>query len=181
MKKNLRTIIVVLVCAGLCIWYFHYLSNRDTGKEENLTEVEQVITKDLDKSYPKTAREVVKFYNRILQCYYNEEHTEEQLEQLTEQARALMDKELQEKNPEKEYLAAVKLDIETYKEKEKKITSITMDSTNEVEYKNVNGEECAYVDVSYFIMEKDGNNRAQQTYILRKDADGKWKMLGFYQ
>ena len=181
MKKNLRTIIVVVICAAMCIGYFYYLSNRDSGKEKNLTEVEQVITKDLDKSYPKTAREVVKFYNRILQCYYNEEHTDDQLAQLTEQARVLMDKELQEKNPEKDYLAAVKLDIETYKEKEKKITSITMDSTNEVEYKTVNGEECAYVDVSYFIMEKDGSSRAEQTYILRKDEDGRWKMLGFYQ
>ena len=181
MKKNLRTIIVVVICAALCIGYYYYLTNRDKGKEENLTEVEQVITKDLDKSYPKTAREVVKFYNRILKCYYNEEHTDKQLEQLAKQARALMDKELQEKNPEKEYLAAVKLDVETYKEKEKVITSLAMDTTNEMEYKKVNGDECAYVDVSYFVTEGGKSSRAAQTYILRKDADGKWKILGFYQ
>lgn len=181
MKKNLRTIIVVVICAAVCIAYFYYLSNRDTGKEEQLTEVEQVITKDLDKSYPQTAREVVKFYNRILQCYYNEEHTDKQLEQLTEQARALMDKELQEENPEKQFLAAVKADIEDYQEAERKITSISMDSTDEVDYKQVNGDECAYVDVSYFIKEKNASGRAAQTYVLRKDEDGNWKILGFYQ
>lgn len=181
MKKNLRAIIIVVICAALCIGYYYYLSNRDTGKEESLTEVEQVITKDLDKSYPKTAREVVRFYNRILKCYYNEEHTDKQLEQLTEQARALMDQELQEKNKEKEYLDAVKADIKDYEEKEKVITSFTMDTSNEIDYKKVNGDECAYVDVSYFITEKDGSSRAAQTYILRKDKDGKWKILGFYQ
>ena len=181
MKKNLRAIIIVVICAALCIGYYYYLSNRDTGKEESLTEVEQVITKDLDKSYPKTAREVVRFYNRILKCYYNEEHTDKQLEQLTEQARVLMDKELQEKNLEKEYFDAVKAEIEEYKEKDKVITSFIMDTSNEIDYKKVKGEECAYVDVSYFITEKDSSSRAAQTYVLRKEKDGKWKILGFYQ
>lgn len=181
MKKNLRAIIVVVICAVLCIGYYYYLSHRDLDQEKELTEVEQVITKDLDKSYPKTAREVVKFYNRILKCYYNEEHTDKQLKQLTQQARALMDEELQEKNKEEDYLASVKNDIEEYKEKEKKITSITMDTTEEVDYKKVDGKECAYVDVSYFVTESSNSGRAAQTYILRKDADGKWKVLGFYQ
>ncbi len=181
MKKNLRTIIIVVLCAGLCIGYYYYLSNRDKGKETNLTEVEQVITKDLDKSYPKTAREVVKFYNRILKCYYNEEHTEKELEQLTEQARKLMDQELQEKNPEDTYLTAVKADIKSYADEDKTITSYTIDSTNEVTYKTVNGQECAYVDVSYFVQEKKNANKASQTYVLRKDANGNWKILGFYQ
>lgn len=181
MKKNLRTIIVVVVCAALCIGYYYYLTNRDTGKEENLTEVEQVITKDLKKSYPKTAREVVKFYNRILKCYYNEECTDKQLEQLAEQARALMDKELQEKNQQEDYLAAVKADIKAYQENERTITNITLDSTNEVTYKTVQGYECAYVDCSYFIAGKDGANKAVQTYVLRKDEDGQWRILGFYQ
>ncbi len=181
MKKNLRTIIILVVCAGLCIGYYYYLSNRQVKKEEDLTEVEQVITKDLDKTYPKTAREVVKFYNRILKCYYNEEHTDKQLEQLTEQARKLMDNELKEKNPEGEYLKKVKRDIEDYKEDEKSLSDIIVENSNEVNYKKVKGRECAYVDVSYFVPDNDGASRAAQTFILRKDENGKWRMLGFYQ
>ena len=53
--------------------------------------------------------------------------------------------------------------------------------TNEVTYKTVNGQECAYVDVSYFVQEKKNANKASQTYVLRKDANGNWKILGFYQ
>lgn len=180
MKKNLRVIFAVVLCAGLCLGYYYYLSNRDKG-DEKLTEVEMVITKDLDKSYPKTAREVVKFYNRILNCYYNEDYSEEQLKDLTEQARKLMDTELQEKNPADSYLDAVKADIEAYEEEEKKIASISMDSTNEIEYKKVEGKECAYVDVQYFIKESKKATRSSQTYILRKDENGKWRILAFYQ
>lgn len=181
MKKNLRTVIIMVVCAALCIGYYYYLTNRSKAKEKNLTEVEQVITKSLDKSYPKTAREVIKFYNRILKCYYNEEYTEQQLKQLAEQARALMDEELQKENPEEKFLEALKADIEEYKEDKKKIASINMDISNEIDYKEVNGEECAYVNVSYFVKGEDESVRSAQTYILRKDAEGKWKILGFYQ
>lgn len=180
MKKNLRVIFAVAICAGLCLGYYYYLSNRNKG-EEKLTEVEMVITKDLDKSYPKTAREVVKFYNRILNCYYNEEYTQEELEDLTEQARKLMDTELREKNGSDRYLASVKADVEAYEEEGKKIASISMDSTNEIEYKKVEGKECAYVDVQYFIKESKKASRSSQTYILRKDEEGKWKILAFYQ
>lgn len=181
MKKNLRAIIIVVICAALCIGYYYYLTNRDSGKEKALTEVEQVITKSLDKSYPKTAREVIKFYNRILSCYYNEEYTDEQLEKLADQARALMDEELLKKNPEGQFLKALKADIEDYKEAGKKIVSINMDISNEIDYKKVNGDECAYVDVSYFVKGEEESSRSAQTYILRKDKDGKWKILGFYQ
>lgn len=180
-KKNLSAIIAVVVCAALCIGYYYYLSNRDSGKEKNLTEVEQVITKSLDKSYPKTAREVIKFYNRIVKCYYNEEYTDKQLEQLADQARALMDEELLERNPKADYMKSLKKEIEEYKEEGKKIASISMDITNEIDYKKVKGDECAYVDVNYFVKGDDDSVRAAQTYILRKDADGKWKILGFYQ
>ena len=92
-----------------------------------------------------------------------------------------MDQELQEKNPEDTYLTAVKADIKSYADEDKTITSYTIDSTNEVTYKTVNGQECAYVDVSYFVQEKKNANKASQTYVLRKDANGNWKILGFYQ
>ncbi len=38
-----------------------------------------------------------------------------------------------------------------------------------------------YVDVDYFLKSKKNAQRASQTYILRKDDGGKWRILGFYQ
>ena len=45
-------------------------SKRANQKEKVLTEVQRIKTKDLDKNYPQTPREVVKLYNRIVKCYY---------------------------------------------------------------------------------------------------------------
>lgn len=125
--KNLKTVVIAVLCAGLCLGYYYYLVHRDSGKEEAITEADMIITQDLDDSYPKTARGVVKFYNRILKCYYSQDYTEEQLEKMTAQARKLMDEELQEANSETAYLAAVKEDISSYNEDKKTIYSISMD------------------------------------------------------
>lgn len=182
MKKNgLKSVLIVIFCACLCVGYYYYLTQKNSGKEQALSEVEMIISKDLETSYPKTAREVVKFYNRILKCYYSGEYTQEQLEKMTEQARVLMDEELKEKNPQELYLEAVKADISGYEKEGRTISNISLEGTNEIEYKTVKGRECAYVDVDYYLKSKEKTLRASQTYILRKDEDSKWRILGFYQ
>lgn len=182
MKKNgLKSILIVVFCACLCVGYFYYLTQKTGGKEASMKEAEMIISKDLENSYPKTAREVVKFYNRILKCYYSQEYTESQLEQMTEQARILMDEELREKNPEDMYLQAVKNDISDYDEEDKTIYNISLEDSNEIEYKTVKGYECAYVDVDYYVKAKGQSQRSSQTYILRRDDNNVWRILGFYQ
>lgn len=181
MKKNsIKSLLIVVFCACLCIGYFYYLTQK-TQKEAVLKEAEQIISKDLETSYPKTAREVVKFYNRILKCYYSQEYTQEQLEQMTEQARVLMDEELRQNNPEDLYLQAVKQDVSNYDEEDKTIYNISLEDSNEIEYKTVKGQECAYVDVDYYVKSKGESQRSSQTYILRRDDDNAWRILGFYQ
>ena len=64
--KKMRGIIIFVVCAGLCVGYYFYLSNYSGEKESIPSEKAQLISKDLDSSYPTTPREVIKFYNRIL-------------------------------------------------------------------------------------------------------------------
>ena len=54
--KHLKTVVVVVICASLCLGYYYYLMHRDTGNQGKMTEVEMIITQDLEKSYPKTAR-----------------------------------------------------------------------------------------------------------------------------
>ena len=184
MKNGVKSIVVVVVCAALCLGYYYYLTQKDSGKEQELSEVEMVVSKDLEKSYPKTAREVVKFYNRILSCYYSQDYTQGQLEQMTEQARFLMDEELKENNPQKNYLQAVQAEVDSFEEDKKSISNITVEGSKEVEYKTKNGRDYAYVDVSYFMKSnKKGqkSGRVSQTYILRKDENSNWKILGLYQ
>lgn len=182
MKKNgLKSIIIVVFCALLCVGYYFYLNQKTSGKEQELSEADKLISKDLDTSYPKTAREVVKFYNRIIKCYHEQEYTQEQLEKLTEQARVLMDEELKEQNPQDAYLEAVKQDIASYEKEGIKISNMSLENTNEIEYKTIKGKDCAYVDADYYLKSKKKSQRVNQTYILRKDDESKWRILGFYQ
>ena len=185
MKKNsAKSVLIVVTCAALCLGYYFYLTHRDSGKEKEMSEVEMVVSKDLEKSYPKTAREVVKFYNRILDCYYTQDYTQEQLEIMTEQARSLMDEELKENNPQDLYLESVKAAIASFEEEKKSISNISIEGSKEVEYKTKSGKDYAYVDVSYFVKSnKKGkkSERVLQTYILRKDENADWRILGFYQ
>ncbi len=184
-KRGLKSILIVIFCACLCVGYFFYLTQKTGNKEGTLTETELIISKDLESSYPKTAREVVKFYNRILNCYYQQEYTDEQLGQLAEQARTLMDEELKQKNPGESYLQAVEEDISVFAKEGKTISNVALEESNEIEYRKVKGRECAYVDVVYYLKIKNKgktkSERSSQTYILRRDDDNKWRILGFYQ
>lgn len=183
MKKYIKIIGISVLCIALIVGYYYYLSHKDKKNVENSTEVSavtEVLLEDLDQDYPPTPRETVKFYNRILSCLYNEEYDEEQFEKLAEQARKLMDDELLNNNPKDVYLSTLKTDVEGYKERGQTIADTTVSSSSEIEYKTVDGKECAFVTASYFIKEGNSYTRTYEEYILRKDEDEKWKILGYH-
>lgn len=183
-KKNIGIVIFAVVCIVVLVGAFWWVNHsREASVEDTveLTEVQNVITKDLDKNYPETPREVVKLYNRIISCFYGEEYTEDELYDLGEQARKLFDDELLENNPEAAYFEDLKADIAEYEEKSRTIVSTSVCDSNDVMFQEIDGDECAYVSASYFINENKRYSRTYQTYVLRKDEEGKWKILVFYQ
>lgn len=186
MKKT-RIIIIVVACVALLVGGYSVWMNRNSNaSSENveLTKVQQLITKDLSKSYPTTPREVVKLYNEIITCFYSEDCTDAELEKLVDMTLLMMDEELAANNPKADYLKRVKAEIVSFKLAERTIVSYTLESSNEVEHGSIDGEESAIVQTSYFIKETKSNSqnpysKTYQDYLLRKDADGKWKILGF--
>lgn len=181
MKKNLRVIIVVLICAALCVGYYFYLSNRTARLASEPTEMQMLISKDLESSYPSTPREVLRLYNRLLLCMFAGDWEEDEFEQLSNQARALMDPELQEENPLEVYLHNLKAEVNNFREEKKEIINVEISSSQDVEKKTINGSEYAYVEAIYSVKGKKNSEQSRQTYILRKDENGRWRILGFYQ
>ena len=182
MKKNIRNVIIAIVCVAAVVGGFYWVTQREADKtadEVELTEVQKVITKDIEENYPATPREVVKTYNRIICCFYNEEYTEQELYALGDQARLLFDEELLENNPRDIYFEDLKADIADYEANERTIASTSVSSSNDVEFKTIDGRECAYVETAYFIKEGNSFNRTYQMYLLRKDEDGNWKIVAF--
>lgn len=178
--RRLRTVIIGIACICLVVGYYYYLSNKDTSDASDVTEVQKVVLKDLSGSaYPPTPREVIKFYNRILCCYYNEEYSDEEFQKLADQALALMDAELADNNPAEQYYQRVELEVEDYRSSKRKINNASVCDSNEVKYATIGDAECSYVSASYFVRDKGGFTKSNQDYILRKDQDGKWKILAF--
>ncbi len=178
--KRIRTVIIGIVCITLVVGYYYYLSHKEAADTTEVTEVQKVILKDLDgKSYPETPREVIKFYNRILCCYYNEEYTDDEFHQLADQALALMDQELADNNPPEQYYMQVQAEVDNYQEQKKTINNASVCSSNEVEFAKTADREYAYVKASYFVRDKNGFTKSNQNYVLRKDDDNHWKILAF--
>ncbi len=131
--------------------------------------------------YPATPREVIKLYNRILCCYYNEEYTEEEFRKLADQAIKLMDEELADNNPPEQYYQQVEAEVEAYRSAKRTINNASVCDTNDVEFQTIDGAECACVTASYFVRDDEGYSKTAQEYILRKDQEGKWKILAFQE
>ena len=69
--------------------------------------------------------------------------------------------------------------MEVYKAKKQKIVSYTLAEASQIEYNTDNGKEYAKMRVT-IAMRIDGSSfSADEEYILRKDAEGKWKILGW--
>ena len=186
--KNARYVIIAIACISVICASFFFFSQNNQESEKNLTEIEKVIVKDLEKNYPKTPREVVKFYNRIVKCYYGSEvPTKEQVEDLVDQMIGIMDEDLLLINPRDTYFKSVVNDINQYKKEKKQLVSTDVCDTNDVKYvtddKNGDGEKdkLAFVDASYFINTDGKFAYTYQQFVLRQDEAENWKILTFYQ
>ena len=185
--KKLKVVVIGIACIILICVGFYSFSQKNTTTEKDLTEAEKLIVRNLKENYPKTPREVVKFYNKIIVCYYGGEITNAEVEKLADQMLLILDEDLLVVNPRDEYLDSIKADIKKYKEEKKKVVSATVCDSNEVEYIDdvkegtSNVDKLAYVDTSYFINTGGDFGYSYQQFVLRKDEDGRWKILTFYE
>ena len=185
--KNAKIIIIAIACVCLiCGGYFLFSQNNEI-KEENLTEVEKVLVKDLKRDYPKTPREVVKFYNRIVQCYYGEKLSDKEIEDMADQMLCLLDEDLLAVNPRDQYHKSVMNDIQEYNSKNKRIVNTDVCDSNDVTYVDDVKEgtdevdKLAYVNASYFVNTDGEFTNTYQQFVLRQNKDGQWKILAFYE
>jgi hypothetical protein len=182
--KKAGIIIAAILCIGLLCGGFYYIKNRpSSGEDVELTKVQKIITRDMSSDYPATPREVVKLYNRIITCYYGEKYTDEEFDGLADHALSLFDEDLLANNPKDTYEAEVKDEVADYKQRSREIRQTNVCDSNDVKFvtDSNNGDQLAYVTATYFIRENNSYERTYQMYVLRKDAQEKWKILTYYK
>ena len=183
MKKHLRWIIAIIVLAVMGVAYYYYLANKPADKDatesvaDSNSELSYLVSRNIEDNYPESVRGVVKLYARITKAYYKTSLTGEQIEALGTNARKLFDNELKSKQTDKEFLDALKADIADYNSAKRYIADYTMDGSQAVKYTTIDNKEYASLVVLYSVREGSKLHKSYTRFVLRKDSDGKWKIL----
>ena len=173
-KKKIGITFVALVClAVVVLTIFYMISNgKISGSRESkssTTEVDKLMSKDLDNGYPETPTEVLKLYKE-----YNK---------LLKQLRKLYDAELLDVKDnawEKMHKRLAK-ERKSYKKKEQTISTYVVQPAGSIEYTTINKRECATVITGTLTKAKQKRMQIYEKFLCRKDAKGKWRILGWEQ
>ncbi len=180
--SGLKGFIIGLVLIGLVLGYFYYLSVRKGGDESDEVEispVQEVLLRNLDKSYPPSPREGLKDYGQLVQCFYGEEYTEEEFEQLAAKVMELYDDELAGNQTPEQYLENLRWDVDQWKEKETKVSSYSLPSSTDVDFFTEDGYSWARLYFGMNLRKGTQLDVINAVYLLRKDDQGHWKIYGW--
>lgn len=184
MKRRMRWLVTLTLLAVVVVVWYYMDSNKPsetdgTKSGPGVREVDKILNKDLEESYPYTAREVVQLFVRIQKCYYNDQWTEDEFVKLSYKATELFDEELLNANPFDEYYEELKTEVDQYKDENKIINRTIIDKSSEVVYSTMEDQKYASINCTYYLKANSGTSKVVETYILRKDENERWKILGW--
>ena len=172
-------VILIVVVAGYAI----HLNTRTKAAEEEAVEVsavQKILQRDLERNYPPTPKEVVKYYADITKCFYNEDYSEEELDQMALKIQGLYDQELIDNKSQEDYLNDLRSEIVSMKQSDSTISGYVLSASVDVEEFVENGYSCARLYCTFSVKQgPKGTVRSMEQFVLRKDEDGHWKILGW--
>lgn len=182
MAKNISSFAFfagLLVIVAIAFFYVQKDKTEDAAtSSNNVSEAERLISKDLEVGYPDTPAEVMKLFGRINQCIYNSNMSDKQFDELLTQMRVLYSNSLLSQNSFEEQREDLKAEINAFREGKRRIVNYTVEKSSSVQYKTIENQDCAFVQMAYFMSEKGNYTKSFQDYILVKE-NGKWKILSF--
>lgn len=173
-----------MICAGMLVLGVFMVFNRNKKKtqsdEDNLvlTNVSRVTTMNLDINYPPTERDVVAKYGEIMQALYNETYEEKDLDIMADLLMKLYDPELL--SNQTDYKAQLRQEVRQKKADGFTIQNyVTAEKRDVVYTKDALGREMAGLECLFSIRNATKIEATYYEFILRKDADGRWKIVGW--
>lgn len=183
MKKAQGTkgLIIAIVLILLVVGYYYYLSHREVEKTEEVTvsEAQELLLRDLDRNYPPTPKEVVKYFFDITTCLYNESLPEEEVEALALKIQELYDTDLVIHNPKEEYFTELKSEIVAFRTSNSQILNYSTSTSVDVDYFEEDEGSFARLYGTYYLQVQKSLKSLEEVFILRKDDEGHWKIYGW--
>lgn len=181
-SKIVKILIIGVLVVAVVLGFYYYLNHKEKEVQEEsaqITAVQNVLLRDLERSYPPTPKEVVKYYSEITKCFYNEEYSEEELLDLAQKIQELYDAELIANKTQEEYLTDLKSEIAQMKEKKCIISSYEISASTDVEFFTQNGYSCARLYCTYYLKQDAKTTSTMECFVLRQDEEKHWKILGW--
>ncbi|MCR5627382.1 MAG: hypothetical protein K6F99_08690 [Lachnospiraceae bacterium] len=170
---------VVIIAAALVVIFYFVVNRQMTTKDAPLSKVQSVLQRDLKYNYPQSPKAVVKYYAELSQCLYLEENTDDDVKAVGTQMRLLFDEELKAQQTDAQYMSSLLTTVEQFRQDSRYIVSFSTSSASDVVYVNNDLGELASLYCMY-TMRKEGQNYSDnERFLLRKDIDGHWKILGW--
>ena len=181
MRKGPKSAAVLAVMVITVFALYYHLVNKveRADPEVETTAIQDVLLRNLETDYPATVREVVKYYNEIMNCYYSESPTDEEVRKLADKAMELYDAELVNYQDEELYINDLKAEMATFAASETVLSHVALSSSTAVDYYTYNGRDCAQIRCIYTMRQKTSLATIKEIYVLRKDDEGRWKILGW--
>lgn len=171
-------VLAVLVVGALYIRLTNQTPNSTQKADEDMNEIQILKLYDLEKQYPKTARDVAKLHCRFLKTIYNEELEKEEMQELNTQIRKLFSEELLNANPEEEQFEALMADVNKFHADGRVYISYEADAEDKVVYNSADGDDYAMFYVTYKTRENNKIQTIQEQYLLVKENEV-WKIQGW--
>lgn len=180
--KSARGAFFLMLLVIIVLIAYYTLSLKTKKQSENIvtmTPVQTVLNRDLNKDYPPTPKEVVKYYSEITKCFYNETYTDEELEQLAMQAKAMYDDKLAANKSDEDYINDLKAEIAGFREQNYTISSYATSASTDVERFSQDGYNFARLYCTYFIRIGTVMQSIEEVYLLRLDEKEHWRIFGW--
>lgn len=181
-SNGIKVFVIGLILIGLVLGYFFYLSVRkgkDTDEDTQVGAAQEILMRNLDKNYPPSPREVLKYFGEFVQCFYGEEYTEEEFVQLAMKVQELYDDELIANKTQEQYVEDLRWDIAQFKDQNTVVSSYSLPSSTDVNFFTQDGYSWARLYVEFTLRTGTHLNLANEIFLLRRDDNGHWKIYGW--
>lgn len=175
---NGKNVVIMILLVVIVAGFYMSTSNKTSESYSVQDEYDILRAKDLELSYPETPKEVVKLYSRIVKLLYTSKLSDEKMKELVEQMRKLFDDSLLQENTLEEQLDKLDKEVRAFKADKKTIINYGVDEES-LETKEVDGVDYATIMAAFSIKKKKNYTRTDELFLLKKNADGQWKIVGW--